>query len=260
MTDDLEDRVRTSLRRDLPPAPTRLRAELDRLPFDRPRVVGPRAVSSGLLTAAAVLIVLVGGIGISVVPHWFGGTVGPSAAPGVVPSATAPLPASPSPAFVDGLPIHTVSELLALRDGGTLGDRPVALRGFWSDLQQIHTCTPETSNAGELEIRCYDGEFGITERDEQMMAFTTDHRLIPASGPRLTPFLTDDEARRVAQPMVSGQQHPPVPIVVIGHFDDPRAADCQPTARPLCRDRLVVDRIVEFDLAAVPPPSPTPLR
>ncbi|MEO8570241.1 MAG: hypothetical protein ABI553_00950 [Chloroflexota bacterium] len=258
MTDDLEGRVRASLRRDLPPAPTRLQAELDRLPINHPRVVGRRAVSSGLLTAAAVVIVLVGVVGVSVVPRWFGATVGPSAAPSDLPSATASLAASPSPAFVEGLPVHTVSQLLALRDSGTLGDQPVALRGYWSDLMLLHTCTPYVSKPGELEISCYDGEFGITERNEQIMVFTADHGIIVAHGPRLTPFMTEDQKRQVIQAPVNGQQYPPVPIVVIGHFNDPRAADCQPSARQLCRDRLVVDRIVEFDLASVPPPEPTP--
>ena len=257
MTDDLEGRLRASLRRDLPPAPMRLRAELDRLPLDHPRVVGRRAVSSGLLTAAAVVIVLVGVIGVSVVPGWFGSTVGPSAAPSDLTSATPTPAASPSPAFVDGLPIRTVSELLALRDGGTLGDQPVALRGYWSASLVVHACTPPLPGTGELEMWCDDGDYGITERDEQMIEYKADHRVIPASGPRLTPFMSE-LYDQVVQPMVNGQLYPPVPIVVIGHFNDRRAVDCRPIARPLCRDRLVVDRIVEFNPASVPTPAPTP--
>jgi hypothetical protein len=53
-----------------------------------------------------------------------------------------------------------------------------------------------------------------------------------------------------------------VPIVVVGHFNDPRAADCRPEAKELCRDRLVLDRVVHFEPEAVPTParspSPTP--
>ena len=50
----------------------------------------------------------------------------------------------------------------------------------------------------------------------------------------------------------------PVPIVVVGHFDDPGAADCRKSARQLCLDRFVVDRIVMYDPESVPAPTPSP--
>jgi hypothetical protein len=59
-------------------------------------------------------------------------------------------------------------------------------------------------------------------------------------------------------PYVNGQRFPPVPIVVVGHFDDPRAVDCRPEAVQLCKDRLVIDRIVSFDPGVVPTPAPSP--
>jgi hypothetical protein len=51
---------------------------------------------------------------------------------------------------------------------------------------------------------------------------------------------------------------PPVPIAVVGHFDDARAADCRVTARQLCRDRFVLDEVLAFDPSSVPPATPTP--
>jgi hypothetical protein len=50
----------------------------------------------------------------------------------------------------------------------------------------------------------------------------------------------------------------PVPIVVVGHFDDPKAAECRAEARQLCLDRFVIDRVVMYDPASVPAPTPSP--
>ena len=168
-------------------------------------------------------------------------------------------PPTPSPNELAGLKVHSVSELLELRSAGRIGDEPVALRGFWTDRGLPRTCVPAEKPPGELQIRCYDGEWGITERDEPIGTWTVDFRFLPPDGPALTPFVDEALAQRLfTLPFINGQHYPPVPIVVVGHFDDPRADDCQPDARQLCRDRLVIDEIVEFDPQAVPTPAVTP--
>lgn len=192
-----------------------------------------------------------------------GGTQEPSAiAVNVSPiptPATSAQPPTPSPDRLAGLKVYTVSELLELRASGRIGDEPVALRGFWTNRDLLHTCVPPQTPPGELQIRCHDGEWGITERDEPIGTLTVDSRFLPPDGPALTPFVDDALARRLfTLPFINGQHYPPVPIVVVGHFDDPRADDCEPDARQLCRDRLVVDEIVEFDPQAVPTPGVTP--
>jgi hypothetical protein len=63
--------------------------------------------------------------------------------------------------------------------------------------------------------------------------------------------------RRFNLPVVNNQQYRPVPIVVVGHFDDARARECQDSAQQLCADRLVVTRIAAFDWEGVPTPAPT---
>ncbi len=174
------------------------------------------------------------------------------------PAASAQPPA-PSPDRLAGLKVYTVGELLELRASGRIGDERVALRGFWTNRDLAHSCVPPQTPPGELQIRCHDGEWGITERDEPIGTLTVDSRFLPPDGPALTPFVDEALAQRLfTLPFINGQHYPPVPIVIVGHFDDPRADDCEPDARQLCRDRLVVDEIVEFDPQAVPTPGVTP--
>jgi len=127
-----------------------------------------------------------------------------------------------------------------------------------------HSCpAPDPFPAGDLEIYCHDGEWGITELDEPIMVIDVAGHWTVATVPHLTPWFPNDLVRAselFSLPIINGQRYPPIPIVVVGHFDDSRSEDCRPAARQLCLDRLVVDRIALFDLASVPTPgiSPTP--
>lgn len=106
-----------------------------------------------------------------------------------------------------------------------------------------------------------DREFGITELDEHIEVMDQHGYTTPGTGPWLTPFVNGDVAGAQALfslPYINGQLFTPVPIVVVGHFDDPRAADCRPKARQLCKERFVIDRIVTFDPGSMPTPGPTP--
>lgn len=194
----------------------------------------PRAAQ---VAAAAVVILVVAVVASAVMGPPRPGIGGPPSSPSLSPAPSSPTP-SGLPTTVDGLRILSVGEALEARAAGGLKDQPVALRGYWSGLASAHSCPYALDQPGELELYCHDGEDGITERDEPILR---------AAGPHLTPFVPETFARRLfARPIANGQQLPPVPIVVVGHFDDPRAADCRPQARQLCRDRFVIDRIVSF--------------
>jgi hypothetical protein len=171
------------------------------------------------------------------------------------------------PTTVDGLAVQSVSELLAARGQGDAPGGPYALRGYWTNRSVGHSCAAPDHQTGELEFYCHDGEWGITEREEEIQHLDITHqanetsiRSTPATGPHLTPWLPNaaDAKRLVELPYVNGQFWPPVPIVVVGHFDDPEAAECGAEARKLCLDRFVIDRIMSFDPDAVPSPAPSP--
>jgi hypothetical protein len=175
-------------------------------------------------------------------------------------AVTRPTPTSIG-SVVDGTPVLSVGEVLSERALGGLRNQRVVVRGYWSDGTVVATCVPTAEKVGALEIRCADGEFGITERDEPIFAVDQSGRGMRATGPALTPYLDESLSglrNLFVLPAINGQRFPPVPIVVTGHFDDPRAADCNPARVKLCQDRLVVDEILEFDALSVPDPAPTP--
>jgi hypothetical protein len=223
------------------------------------RVVSRHRGTSGLLGLAAVCGLVLSCIGSPRV----GGVPEPTASPaaattGTPTPTTAPVSAA-TPATVDGLHVYTVSELLEARAAGTVEGGPIALRGFWTERSIMHSCSAPTKPPGELELRCHDGEWGITERDESIGELTVDFRFVPASGPHLTPFIEEALWARLGQSeVINGQRPRPVPILVIGHLDDPRAKECQPETKRVCVDRFVVDRIVDYRSEAVPTPGVTP--
>lgn len=189
--------------------------------------VRSRCMNGRLAAAMLALLILVAGCGDAIVPT-----------PTVVPTAVT----------LDGLPLLTVGEVLAARAAGGLRSERVAVHGFWSDGSLPHSCAP-AERTGELELYCRDGEWGMTELSEPIVVVEDSGIATPASGPHLTPFVPSDvegadELFRIAHVRMPG--FAPVPITVIGHFDDPRAADCRPQSRQLCLDRLVVERIVQL--------------
>jgi hypothetical protein len=250
-TADLEARLAAAFgRRELPHAPVTLYRRLELVVELEPRVRERRSRRRILVWVARLVtlgLALLALLGVIVLSSGAG-------APGPGPSDAR----SPDATSVDGLPVRIVSDVLALRAAGDLRKEPVAVGGFWTNRSRGHSCAAPDASPGELELYCHDGQYGITERDEPILRFVDASRAQPATGPHLTPYLEPSVTTRNLAFAVSFQiESPPVPIVVVGHFDDPRAADCRAGARQLCRDRLVVDRVASYDpadLARVTPP------
>ena len=72
----------------------------------------------------------------------------------------------------------------------------------WTDRSFGHSCSAPSEQPCELEIRCHDGEWGITEKSEAIGDLTRDYRWLPAAGPHLTPWVPEDLQRQLA-----GGQH-----------------------------------------------------
>ena len=253
MSDDLEPRLREALHgADLPGAPASTRAWVAQVTEEpRPGGARPRLRPLVILVPAAALLLAFVVFG--------GGLSAPTPSPSPSPGVPSPSPSAQAfPATVDGLPVLTVGEVLAARAAGGLRNQAVAVGGYWSDRSSGHSCPAQQT--GDLEIYCHDGEYGITERDEPITVIDDNGHITRASVRHLTPWVPKAPSASLFNlPWTNGQPYPPVPIVVVGHFDDPRAAECRPQARQLCRDRLVIDRIALFDPSSVPAPTPTPI-
>ena len=214
------------------------------------RRAATRRSSIVLLAAASLAIAAIGVIGQS-----GGGTAPPMNSPNPSPIARVGPPIGES---VGGLNIQSVGQVLDRRRSGAIKGEPVALGGYWTDRTIGHSCAVVVPEPGVLELGCHDIEFGITERNEPILTFNPD-QIRPAAGPYLNPYIPEALLQPlVSLPIVGGQRYPPVPIVVVGHFDDPRAIRCRPQFRQTCLDRFVVDRIVLFNRDGVAPPTATP--
>jgi hypothetical protein len=249
-TENLEARLTAAFgRHALPPAPVGLYRHLEQV-VDVGQALVARSGRRRLVAVAALVVLLA--------LAWiaFIGIVLIGSVPGAPDAETSPRATAIT--SVDGLPVRGVGAVLALRRAGGLRDQPVVVGGYWTNRSRPHSCVPPTGQPGLLEHYCSDGEYGITERNEPILRYVEPARAVPATGPSLTPQFDLDAAKGDFLFMSQfGFELPPLPIVVRGHFDDPRASDCRPEARQLCLDRLVVDRVVLFDIesawAATPP-------
>lgn len=257
---NLRDRLRAA---PLPEAPSTLIRALDEIAQSPLPARRRRTRPVALLAVAAVLVgaglLATGAVDLDRTDD------GPSpTAPVAVlePPTQEPTPAATpaSSAEVEGLHVYTVAELQSERAAGNVSGGPLALAGYWTYLGLMHSCAPPESDPSDLEIYCHDGEYGITELNEPSAVLTQDGRLLPASGPMLTPWLPNEEwiLPLVSLQPVNGQPFPPVPIVAVGHLDDERAAECRPEQRQLCLDRFVIDRLITFQPGTVPTPGITP--
>jgi hypothetical protein len=150
-------------------------------------------------------------------------------------------------AAIGGAPADTgeamsVSQFLAARDAGTIGEGQVRLQGFWTNRSVAHTCAPPPVSPGELELRCRDGQYGITELPEPIRVMNADFVVTEARGPHLTPWIEDRLWSEVDTPIDA----PPTAILVLGHVNDPRALACQPAAAEMCAKRFVVDDVLDL--------------
>lgn len=163
------------------------------------------------------------------------------------------------PDRVDGLGVQTVGAVIAARTTGELGSQPFAVGGYWSDRTFAHACRPPTAPPGVLELYCVDGEYGIAQLNEPAMIINQNGSTISANGPFLTPWVPKGVQRGgelFSLPSNNGKPFPPVPIVLVGHFDDQLAKSCRAEAQTLCKERMVVDAIAYFDPATAQSVAP----
>jgi hypothetical protein len=166
--------------------------------------------------------------------------------------------APPDPLAVLAEPI-TVSQAIAVRDGG-VDDRELAVAGYLSPIPTVFcTFIPADVTRNLTALYCPESFQWLMERPESLWSTsgnTTSGG--PPKGPafhlslRLVP---SDGLVNPAGPAGNGATSPPpVKVVLVGHFDDRRAAPCptDPAPETPCADTFVVDRVAAIRGVAQP--------
>jgi hypothetical protein len=140
---------------------------------------------------------------------------------------------------IDGLPIRTVSEAIAMRASGQVDGRIVAIQGYYSSGAGHSCANPRRPMSSELEgwLRCNSQDSALAERDEPAGVTASGRLLVPA-GPHIRPhfprYTRWDKGPSPGQTMA---------VVFLGHFDDRRASLCSPERLAACREVFFVDRV-----------------
>jgi hypothetical protein len=141
-------------------------------------------------------------------------------------------PAANAPTEVAGLTVISVGDAIAVRDAGTDG-RELAVRGWYKALP-LPCPSLDPGPSSPIQPAC-DNSISWLMRDDEDLG-------LPGSGQPTGPAIHADLGG------VGGLATPsPADVVVIGHFDDRRAAQCPAEAIDACRDEFVIDRIFWVD-------------
>lgn len=157
------------------------------------------------------------------------------------------------PAEIDGLAVLTVSQAIAARDSGATG--PIAVGG-WFSMAPMHSCPAPLGPDGvfrepnPLELYCRVGDWALAEKPEAIVDVTIkqtgDSMSMSVEGRTMTgawlqPVL-GVQSSEIFRPGVT-ETWRPMPVVLVGHFGDVRAATCLAFLREDCAERFVVDSV-----------------
>lgn len=150
-----------------------------------------------------------------------------------------------------GLPILTVSEAIAVRDAG-LDDREIAVSGFLG-AGPVFFCAFNPAPPNPTELRC--SHSWLMERPESLLTVGVGESVASGrnpSGPALSPSFALVDAPPGNRMQRDGNSIPTA-VVLIGHFDDRRAAMCSAESLGSCRDTFIVDRVDSVEGVRIPP-------
>ena len=158
------------------------------------------------------------------------------------------------PAEILGLPAIAVSEALARRDAGP-DDTALAVRGYFSrpNVGVDISCPATPAKISPVQSRCPDAVTWLTEGPEQLWSLgDAGWQVREPDGPGLNPIVRFDVPFEMPAHRNNGRPAP-LPVVVLGHFADRRAAACPGASIEACRRAFVVDALLWAD------GRPTPL-
>lgn len=155
----------------------------------------------------------------------------------MAPTAEAP---TVFPETVDGLDVGTVQEAIKIQaaaDGSTIAV------GGWYQAGLLPSCPAPPNEPALLEGYCF-ADFVWLMAAPEILISTGPNSTSGGSpeGPAIHPMFID-VAAPPTWPMPEQGDSIPTAVVLVGHFDDPRAADCRAEVRQTCLDRFVVEKV-----------------
>jgi hypothetical protein len=232
--DDRLDAAFASRAHQAPAAPPDLAVEIrGRIERDERRSA-PRVTRSlvGLAAVLAVVAVLVVGV---LPPRTSDPALSPSGSSPA--SSTASAPSATPAASLFGDPI-TVSQALAIANGDIANDRELVVEGFLSPFLPV-PCPSIPAAPNPTLLRCPQDMQWVMERPEEIGMSDA------PTGPAFNPSFALVEAPQV--PLLGSGKGQPLPVVVVGHFHDRRAARCAPESVDACGRTFVVDQVAAID-------------
>lgn len=154
------------------------------------------------------------------------------------------LPAG-APATIRGSRVLSIPEAIAVQakaDASVL-----AVAGWYQQPYPVPCAAPIGPVVPLLDGDCSIGMTWLMRDPEVLVQVTRDASSVGGGshapvGPAVNPVF-DGVSTDWADPLPENGGSRPTPVVVIGHFDDPRASGCVPADRQLCLDRFVVTTV-----------------
>lgn len=158
----------------------------------------------------------------------------------MAPAAEAP---TVFPEAVDGRDVLTVREAIDIQaadDGGTIAV------GGWYQAGLLPSCPAPPGPPDEpalLEGYCFADFVWLMAAPEILISTGPNSTSGGApEGPAIHPMFIE-VAAPPTRPIPEQGDSIPTAVVLFGHFDDPRAADCRAEVRQTCLDRFVVEKV-----------------
>jgi hypothetical protein len=217
-----------------PPTPADLvGAVLDHA--SQPRAWNPRI---GWLAAAAGVVILLGAVSVLREGHDPRLTV-----PGAAGNDSGGLGRAPTSAVAAALgdPV-SVSDAIGIRDGDEHPDRELVVAGYLSPAPTLSCPFIPAGRDNPTHMMCPQSFQWLMERPEIVM--TTGPDAVeggPPKGPAIQPSFALVDPPAVPIPASGGV--PSLPVVLVGHFHDRRAALCEAADAAACGRTFVVDRV-----------------
>ena len=179
------------------------------------------------------------------------GPAGPGSSP-VVPVPTAKPPTSPStadfPAEILGLPTISIARAVEIRGASPASSGPLAVRGWYAAAPPL-SC-PYPGDVDALERACPDfASFLMDVPQETVVVRPDGFEGRQPVGAALNP-------RFIGVALPVGRSWPdvrPLPVVLVGHWHDPRSMFCSASARAGCLEAFVVDAVAWIEGEALEP-------